>query len=106
MDALEDIWDGNCMYLNINTMDARLKICYCIRQAQSEWKGAKLLAKIMGKFLHRLFKVIVKSLKNSLPVLRESVPEVSHFIPEPRSFEEFTKFSAEIKIKWLKATLN
>ena len=31
--------------------------------------------------------------------------EVSHFIPEPRNFDEVTKLSDNIKKPWLKATL-
>ena len=32
--ALEETWDGNYVHLNINTIDARLKIRHRIRQAQ------------------------------------------------------------------------
>ena len=59
----------------------------------------------MGKVLHKVFKVIVKELNNSLPSLGEPVSEVSHSIPEPRKFTEVTILPAEVKKAWLKATL-
>ena len=31
-DSLEDIWYGSYVHKNINAIDARLKICGCIRQ--------------------------------------------------------------------------
>ena len=40
-----------------------------------------------------------------MPPLRESVSEVSHFIPEPRNSSEVTKLSYETKKPWSKATL-
>ena len=67
--ALGDIWDGKHVHPNINARDARLRIRYQIRKAQSEWKGAELSAKIMGKVLHKFFKVVVKLLNNALPYL-------------------------------------
>ena len=63
-----------------------MKIRDHVRQVQGEWKVAELPEKGMGKVLHKVFKAVVKSLKNSLPNLGESVSEVSHFIPEPRIF--------------------
>ena len=40
-----------------------------------------------------------------LTSLGESGSEVSHFIPEPRNFDEVTKLSENINKPWLKATL-
>ena len=37
--------------------------------------------------------------------LGESGSEVSHFIPDPRNFEEVTKLSENIQKPWLKSTL-
>ena len=38
-EMLEDIWDGSQTHPNINKREARYKICDCVRQRQSEWKG-------------------------------------------------------------------
>ena len=35
----------------------------------------------------------------------ESGSEVSHFVPEPRTFSEVTRLPADVKKDWLKATL-
>ena len=59
----------------------------------------------MGKGLKRVFKIVVKYILQDITPLRESGSEVSHFIPEPRNFEEVTKFSDQVKKPWLKATL-
>ena len=59
----------------------------------------------MGKGSHKVFKTVVKDISQELTPLGESGSEVSHFIPEPRNFAEVTKFSDNIKIPWLKATL-
>ena len=75
-----------------------MKIRDRVRQAQSEQKGAELSSKRMGKCLHKLFKVVINKSKNSLPNLRESGSEVSHFIPEPRNFTEVTILPADIRI--------
>ena len=37
--------------------------------------------------------------------LVESGSEVSHFIPEPRKFEEVTKLSENIRKTWLRANI-
>ena len=60
-------WDGNYVHTDINAGYARLKMRDCIRQAQSEWKGAELSVKRIGKGLHRVFKADVYELNNSLP---------------------------------------
>ena len=39
-DMLEDIRDRSQTHLNVNRREARYKIRDCIRQRQSEWKGA------------------------------------------------------------------
>ena len=39
-DILEDIRDGSQNHTNVNKREACYKICYRIRQRQSEWKGA------------------------------------------------------------------
>ena len=36
---IKDIWGGSQIYLDNNSRDSRLKIHYCINQAQSEYKG-------------------------------------------------------------------
>ena len=59
----------------------------------------------MGKGLHKVFKYIVNELNNSLPNLGESVSEVSHFIPEPRSFADVTILPEYVKKARLKETL-
>ena len=45
----------------------------------------------MGKFLHKVFKTVVKYILQEFPPLGESGSEVSHFIPEPRKFAEVKK---------------
>ena len=74
-----------------------MKIRDRIRQAKSECKGAEISAKSMGKGLHKVFKVVVNELNNSLPTLGESDSEVSNFIPEPRNFVEVTRLSEDTK---------
>ena len=53
-----------------------------------------------------MFKNVVRYISQDLPPLGESGPEVSHFILEPRNFDEVTKFSDDIKKSWIKANLN
>ena len=43
----------------INASDAKLKIHTHIKQVKSEWKGAELSEKSVGKCLHKIFKDIV-----------------------------------------------
>ena len=59
----------------------------------------------MGKGLHKVFITVVKEILQELTALGESGSEVSHFIPEPRNFDEVTKLSENIKKPWLKTTL-
>ena len=58
----------------------------------------------MGKFLHKVFKTVVKDISQDLPPLGESGSEVSHFISEPRNFPEVKKLSDDKKKPWIKAT--
>ena len=60
MYILNDIQDEKYVHPNINARVARLKICDRIRQAQREWKGAVLSAKMIGKILHQVFNVSAK----------------------------------------------
>ena len=39
-EMLENIRDGSQSHSNVNMIEARYKICDCIKQRQSEWKGA------------------------------------------------------------------
>ena len=59
----------------------------------------------MSKGLHKVFKTGVKKTSQDFPPLEEYGSEVSHFIPEPRTFSEVTTLSENIKKPWLKATL-
>ena len=44
-----------------------------------------------GKGLHKVFSTIVSEISQDLTNLGESGSEVSHFIPEPRNFDEVKK---------------
>ena len=46
--------------------------------------------KNMGKKLHKAFKAVANEISQNLPILGESVLEVSYFIPEHRNFSEVT----------------
>ena len=59
----------------------------------------------MSKVLHNVFKAVVNVMSQELPILGESVSEVSYFIPEPRKFVEVTRLSEDIKKPWIKETL-
>ena len=89
----------------MNRREARYKIRDCIRQRQSEWKGALKDTQSMGKGLHKVFSTVVKEISQELTRLGESCSEVSHFIPEPRNFSEVTALSDNITKSCLKATL-
>ena len=60
----------------------------------------------MGKYLHKVFSTVVKEISKELTPLGKSGSEVSHFIPEPRKFDEVKKLSENVKKPWLKANLN
>ena len=57
------------MHLNINARDARLRTYDQISKVKCDWKREELSMKSMGKFLHKIFKIVVKKLNNSLPSL-------------------------------------
>ena len=59
----------------------------------------------MGKCLQNIFKAVVNDILQVLPILGESVSEVSYFIPEPRNFAEVNRLSDDINKPWLKATM-
>ena len=69
MNALEDIRDGSQIQPDLNTRYSRLKISDRIKQTQNEWKVLELSLKSMGKGLHKVFKAVVKKLKNEFPNL-------------------------------------
>ena len=104
-ETFHDIRDGNQTHPNIDKREARVKICDCIKQNKSEWKGALRATHKMGKGLHRVSSTIVQEISQELTDFGESGSEVSHFIPEPRNFAEVTKLSKNIRKPWLKATI-
>ena len=52
-----------------------------------------------------MLKTVVKYISQVLPPLGESGSEVYYSIPDPRSFDEVTKFSDYVKKPWIKAAL-
>ena len=104
-EMLEDIRGGSQTHTNVNRREARYEIRDCIRQRQSERKGALKAIRSMGKGLHKVFSTVVKEISQECTPLGESGSEVYHFIPEPRNFTELTKLSENIKKPWLKETL-
>ena len=60
---LEGIRGGSQSHLNVNRREARYKIHDCIKQRQSEWKGALKATLNMGKGLHEVFKTVVKDFR-------------------------------------------
>ena len=103
-EKLEYIRDGSKSRLSVNRIEACYKIRYHIKRGQTEFKGALLSMRNMGKGLHKVFKADVKEISKVLPILGESGSEFSYFIPESRNFAEVTRFSDDIKKPWLKAT--
>ena len=77
MEMLEKICDGSQSHPNVNQREACHKIHDHIRQRQSEWKGALLSTRNMGKGLHKVFKTIVKGISRYLSPLGESGLKVS-----------------------------
>ena len=59
---LEDICDGSHYNQKVNIRDARNKITDCIRQRQSERKGALKSTQNIGKGLHKVFKTVLKEI--------------------------------------------
>ena len=62
IEMLEDICDGSHTHPNINRIEARYKICYCIRQRQLECKESLKATRSMGKGLHKVFSTVVKEI--------------------------------------------
>ena len=102
---LEYIRDGSQTHPNVNRREERYKIRDCIRQRQSEWKGALKATLNTGKGLHKVFSTVVREISQESTPLGESGLEVSHLITEPRNFSEVTKLSENIKKSWLKESL-
>ena len=86
IDMLEFIRDRSQSHKSINSIKARYRIRDSFKQGQAEWEGALLSTQNMGKDLQKLFKAVVNDISPALPILGESVSEVSYFIPEPRNF--------------------
>ena len=103
-EMLENIFGGSPYHLNMNRRESRYKICDCVKQIQSEWKGALKATQNMGKGLHKVFITVVKDISQELTPLDESGSEFSYFVPDPRKSAEVAKFSDDIKKPWLKAT--
>ena len=61
-DILEDICDGIQSHPNVNRGDACYKICDCIRQGQSERKGALKATQHMDNGFHKVFKTVAKTI--------------------------------------------
>ena len=61
-EILKDIRDRSQTHQNINKREACYKIRDCIRQRQSEWKGALKYTRSMGKGLQKLFSTVVKDI--------------------------------------------
>ena len=59
-EMLEDICDRSQSRPKVNKIEARYKIRDRIKQRQLEWKGALKATQNMGKFLHKVFKTVVK----------------------------------------------
>ena len=104
-ETLHDICDRNQTHPNIDKNETCIKIRDYIKQNKSEWKGALRAMYKMGKGLYRVFSTIVSDILQEQINLGESGSEVSHFIPEPRNFDEVTKLSENIRKPWLKDTL-
>ena len=62
MDMLGKNCDRSQSHPNINKIEARYKICDCIRQRQSEWKVELKATRNMGKGSHKVFKTVVKEI--------------------------------------------
>ena len=91
-EMLENIFGGSPYHPNMNRRESRYKICDCVKQIQSEWKGALKATQNMGKGLHKVFKTVVKDISQKLTPLDESGSELSYFIPDPRNFADLPNF--------------
>ena len=65
----------------------------CIKQQESQQKGASRATHKMGKGLHRVFSTIVSEISQELTNFGETGSEVSHFIRGPRNFAEVTRLA-------------
>ena len=70
-EILENNCDGSQSHTNVNQREASSKIYDCIRQIQSEWKGALKATRNMDKGLNKAFKTVVKDILQYLPPLVE-----------------------------------
>ena len=64
-EMLEDICDRSQTHLNVNIREERYKICDCIRQRQSEWKGLLKTTRSIGKGSHTVFSTVVEEMLQS-----------------------------------------
>ena len=71
-EMLEDICDGIKSHPGVNRREALYKRRDCIRQRQSEQKGALKATPNMGKGLHKVFKTVLIVISQDLPPLGES----------------------------------
>ena len=69
--ATKDIWYGIQIHPDNNTRYSIFKIHDRIRKTQSELKVSELSEKSIGKGIHKLFKVVMNKLRNSLLTLGE-----------------------------------
>ena len=76
-EMLEDICDVSQTHPNVNRIEARYKICDCIRQGQLECKGVVKATRRMGKGLHKIFRTVVKEIVQELTPFGEYGSEVS-----------------------------
>ena len=65
-DMLEYIRDGSQSHPNVNSREARYKICDSIQQRQSEWTVALKYRHNMIKGLHKVSKTVVKDISLDL----------------------------------------
>ena len=61
-EMLEDIRDGSQTHPNVNRRGERYKIRDCMRQRQSERKGALKATQSTGKGLQKVFSTVVKEI--------------------------------------------
>ena len=63
--TLKEIRVGSQIHTELNTIDARFKICGRIRETENELKGSELSAKRMDKGLYKAFKSVLNQLNNT-----------------------------------------
>ena len=64
-DMFEDIHGGSQSHPSVNRREACYKIRDHINWCQSEWKVPLLSTRKMGKGLHKVFKDVVKEIKQA-----------------------------------------